>query len=279
MKQAINLIVNADDLGAGDPTDQGIIVAFTSGIVTSASLLANGSSFESAAKLALKEKLPTGVHLNLSEGYSLTGLISGLTDYSGQFPGKAESRKRFLGAKINSVALHNEFLAQIDKVKASGLQPDHIDTHQHCGLFPAVTAALISAAKASGITRMRLPKPVRPENEDPAPPLGDDVKLYRQLAPDMANQLVAAGIETPDGLFGMPLLDQLDEKYLSQILSQIEPGHWELMVHPGYFDPNRSFAGAERERELTALTSENIRILMQKLKIKLINFKELPCAC
>ena len=279
MNQPVHLIINADDLGAGDPTDQGIIEAFTNGIVSSASLLANGSSFNSAVKMALNLSLPTGVHLNLSEGYPLAGPIAGLTDLNGQFPGKVESRKRFLTGKIDSVSLQNEFIAQIDKVKAAGLQPDHIDTHQHCGLFPAVTAALISAAQASGINRMRLVKPVRPANEDPPPPLGDEMRLYRQLAPDMAEQLIAAGIETPNGLLGMPLLDRLDEIHLAQLLAQLTPGTWELMVHPGYFDPDRAFAGTKRENELTALTSNNIKALLQQKKINLISFKELPCAC
>lgn len=279
MNQPIHLIINADDLGAGDPTDQGIIEAFTRGIVSSASLLANGPSFNSAVKKALSLSLPTGVHLNLSEGAPLAGSIAGLTDSNGKFPGKVESRKRFLTGKIDSVSLQNEFIAQIDKVKAAGLQPDHIDTHQHCGLFPAVTAALVAAAQASGIKRMRLAQPIRPAKEDPPPPLGDDMHLYRQLAPDMAEQFISAGIVTPDGLLGMPLLDRLDETHLSRILTQLTPGTWELMVHPGYFDPNRAFAGSKREMELTALTSDNIKALIQQKKINLISFKELPCAC
>ncbi len=279
MSQSINLIINADDLGAGDPTDQGIIEAFTRGVVSSASLLANGSSFNSAVRMAIEVSLPTGVHLNLSEGFSLSGVIAGLTDANGQFPGKVASRKRFIAGEIDTVALKNEFMAQIDKVKASGLQPDHLDTHQHCALFPLITTALISAAKSSGIKRMRLAQPVRSANEDPPPPLGDDMRLYRQLAPEMARMIKAAGIATPDGLLGMPLLDRLDEQHLSQILTYLAPGTWELMVHPGYFDPDRAFAGSERERELTALTSEQVRELIEQQAINLINFKELPCAC
>ena len=101
MNQPINLIVNADDLGAGDPTDQGIIEAFTKGIVTSASLLANGPSFNLAAEMARRVELPVGVHLNISEGFSLTGPIAGATDTRGQFLGKVESRKRFMAGEID----------------------------------------------------------------------------------------------------------------------------------------------------------------------------------
>ena len=48
----ISLIINADDLGCNAERDRGIFKAFTDGIVTSASLLANGPSFDSAARLA-----------------------------------------------------------------------------------------------------------------------------------------------------------------------------------------------------------------------------------
>ncbi|HDS15451.1 MAG TPA: ChbG/HpnK family deacetylase [Proteobacteria bacterium] len=48
----IRLIINADDLGSGPQRDRGILHAFERGLVTSASLLANGSSFTEAARLA-----------------------------------------------------------------------------------------------------------------------------------------------------------------------------------------------------------------------------------
>ena len=277
MNQTIQLIINADDLGAGEPTDRGIFEAFTTGIVSSASLLANGPSFESAATMALEINLPVGVHLNLSEGYALTGKIEGLTDSDGRFFGKQESRKRLIDNNISATAVQNELLAQIEKVQRTGLQPDHLDTHQHCGLFSAITPALIFVARATGILRMRLPNPVRPASEDPPPPLGNELRLYRRLAPQVKEQFRSAGLTTPDGLLGMPLLDRLDEYHLSKLLSSLKPGRWELMVHPGYFDPQRAFSGTAREQELTALTSAEVHTLIQKLQIQLINFTELPC--
>jgi predicted glycoside hydrolase/deacetylase ChbG (UPF0249 family) len=277
MNQTIQLIINADDLGAGEPTDRGIFKSFTTGIVSSASLLANGPSFESAAALALETNLPVGVHLNLSEGYALTGPIEELTDNDGRFLGKQESRKRFIDNNISITAVKNELLAQIEKVKRTGLKPDHLDTHQHCGLFPAITPSLIQAAKATGILRMRIPNPVRTASEDPPPPLGDELRLYRRLAPQVKQQFRSAELITPDGLLGMPLLDRLDKHSLSKLLSSLRPGRWELMVHPGYFDPDNSFSGHERERELTALTSTEINTLIQNLQIQLINYAELPC--
>jgi predicted glycoside hydrolase/deacetylase ChbG (UPF0249 family) len=279
MDHPIRLIINADDLGAGDPTDRGIIEAFTDGVVTNASILANGPSFDAAIKIAQTVDLPLGVHLNLSEGSSLTGPITGLTDQEGHFLGKQLSRKQFLSDALDIPATQREMVAQINKVRRAGLQPDHLDTHQHCGLFPAITTALLNAAKETGIGSMRLPMPPKTAGDDLPAPLCDEMQLYRQLAPAMSAKLKDAGIRTPDGLLGMPLLNRLDEQSLSRLMTGLKTGTWELMVHPGYFDPHRAFSGDEREQELTALTSGAIQALIQKRKIRLINFTELPCAC
>ncbi|NIQ10441.1 MAG: ChbG/HpnK family deacetylase, partial [Gammaproteobacteria bacterium] len=72
------MIVNADDLGINKDRDRGIFEAFKDGIVTSSTMLANGFSFEKAAVKAREIDLPVGIHLNLSEGITLSGPINGL---------------------------------------------------------------------------------------------------------------------------------------------------------------------------------------------------------
>ncbi len=70
---ARNLIVNADDLGWTAGVNRGIAEAHRNGIVTSASLLANGEEFAEAVELARKTRgLGVGVHLNLSDGPPIT---------------------------------------------------------------------------------------------------------------------------------------------------------------------------------------------------------------
>ncbi len=66
MKQ---LIVNADDFGLTEQVSRGILDAHHEGIVTSATLMANGGAFENAVAMARREyDLGIGVHLNLTEG-------------------------------------------------------------------------------------------------------------------------------------------------------------------------------------------------------------------
>lgn len=278
MNEAIRLIINADDLGAGTETDRGIVDAFRSGIVTSASLLATGPSLVSAARQAGDAGLPVGVHLNLSEGVALSGPIAGLTDDRGRFPGKIVSRERFASGHLDPARLTGELTAQIERVRQAGLEPDHLDTHQHCGLFPVVTTALLAAARTTRIGRMRLPAPVEPSASLPGD-LGRELQLYRQLVPAFASAAAAAGLSTPDGLFGMPLLDRLDAATLAATLTSIPAGTWELMVHPGYADPQNPFTGPQRCKELSALTGAAARQLVLRSEIDLISFGALPCAC
>jgi chitin disaccharide deacetylase len=275
---ATRLIINADDLGAGPATDRGIFRAFAEGIVSSASLLANGPSFAEAARTAQAMQLPVGVHLNLSEGHALTGVITGLTDAVGNFPGKARLRTILSAGHIDEKAMRRELTAQVEQVVAAGLTPDHLDTHQHFFLFPALTPVVLEVARACGLRALRLPVPAEPADAVLPQLLAEEMLLYRQLAPAASRALRFNRFCTPDGLYGMPLLNRLTEDSLSALLRSIPAGTWELMVHPGYSDPSQPFAGPERQREVAALTSPAVRALTEERGIQLITFGELSCA-
>lgn len=273
----IRLIVNADDLGRGTAMDRGIFRAFVDGIVTSASLLANGPTFAEAAREVRTLGLPVGIHLNLAEGRSLSGEIRGLTA-GDEFPGKAQTRRRLSGGAVNGHDLRAEIRTQIECLLAAGLRPDHLDSHQHTLLFPAVAEAVLGVIGQFGITAARLPQPEEPEAADPPGTLGDELALYRRLAPDLARRLSAHGLATPDGLWGMTTLDRLDEAVLGNLLRRLPPGTWELMVHPGGCDPADAFATQARETEVMALTSPAIRTMIQERQIQLNHFGDLRCA-
>lgn len=272
------LIINADDLGSGSERDRGIFESFTAGIVTSASLLANGPSFVSAAAAARQLELPLGVHLNLAEGLPLRGAIPGLCTAAGVFPGKTGLRSFLAGAVIDPSPLYRELAAQIERVLAAGIVPDHLDTHQHFALFPSATAIVLALAADYAIPALRLSSPVEPPAADPGDELGEEMSLYRRLAPAFTVQLRASGLATPDGLFGMPLLNRLNLQNLGDTLRRIPAGTWELMVHPGYPDGNSSFSGAERQEELAILTSPVIAAELRRCGITPISFRELACA-
>jgi predicted glycoside hydrolase/deacetylase ChbG (UPF0249 family) len=272
------LIVNADDLGSGSERDRGIFQSFSCGIVTSASLLANGPSFAAAAAAARESGLPLGVHLNLADGMPRCGAIPGLTTAAGAFPGKAGLRSFLTGAEIDTAPLYRELAAQIERVLAAGIVPDHLDTHQHFSLFPAATAVILALAADYAIPALRLSSPVEPPIDDPGGELGEEMILYRCLAPAFTAQVRASGLATPAGLFGMPLLNRLNLQNLGDTLRSIPEGSWELMVHPGYPDGDSLFSGEERQEELVALMSPIIAAELHRCGITPITFRELTCA-
>ncbi len=274
----IKLIVNADDLGSGPGRDRGIFRCFDQGIVTSASLLANGPSFAAAAREARWQEVPLGVHLNLSEGRALTGAIAGLTDSLGNFPGKPGLRNILLQGELDLVAVRRELAAQIDRVRQAGLDPDHLDTHQHFMLFPAVSALVIELAQQQGIPALRLPLPAEAPLHDPPPPLGDELVLYRQLAPAVAALVAQSGLFAPQGVWGMTCLDRLDRQVLVELLDRIPSGTWELMIHPGFVDPDLPFSGLERQHEMQALVDGAIRRRVASRGIRLTTFGACACA-
>lgn len=278
-QHTVRLIVNADDLGAGTARDRGIFAAVAAGSVTSLSLLPNAPTTAAAAAQVVMQGIPCGLHLNLSEGQALTGPIDGLTAADGTFLGKAESRRIFAAATFDRAAVRAELAAQFDRIRSLGVAIDHFDTHQHALLFPALTPLIVAAARVAGVRRARLPAPAEAPAADPDGPLGAELALYRRLAPATRHALHAAGIVTPDGLYGMPLLDRLEAATLQQLLAALQDGCWELMVHPGEADADAGdpFGGAARHAELRALRDPAVRRLLDNLQ--LISFADLPCVC
>lgn len=275
----ISLIINADDLGCNALRDRGILEAQQKGIVTSASILANGSSFITAIKQAKHSKLPVGVHLNLADGKALTGPIKGLTDSSGNLPGKKELRRQLTANRFDLEEIRKELKTQIQRILEAGVQPDHLDGHQHCQLFPCLTTMVTELAGEYGIPAMRSALPADISLKDPSDPLAKELALYRQLGHKAKEIIVTAGLLTPDGLMGMPLLNRLDQTSLCKLLENIPEGFWELMVHPGYScDSGNPFDGPQREVELLALLSPEAKQVIARRNISLCHFGDLSCA-
>jgi len=275
----ISLIVNADDLGINPERDRGILEAFQQGIVTSASLLANGASFKTAVEQVKATGLPIGVHLNLSDGRALNGHINGLTDAQGNLPGKVWMRQHLVAGGCDYGAMRDEFRAQIEQVLHTGLEPDHLDGHQHCQIFPHLTDMIVELAREFDIDAMRSSLPAEPCSTESHDPLAEELNLYLRFAPDAHATIVSGGIKAPQGLWGMPLLHNLNTTSLCLLIENLPQGQWELMAHPGYpYPQGRPFEGAQRQIELQALLSTEAREIITRRRIQLTTFGNLPCA-
>lgn len=272
-----NLIVNADDLGWANGRDRGIFKSIESGIVTSVSLLANGATFDAAVAELAHHDVGVGGHLNLADGCALTGPIVGVTDNRGNFLGKERSRQIFADPSFAVDAVYLELVAQMQKIMDAGVVIDHIDSHQHMFLFPAMTPLMVKLCHQFQIKAVRLAVPLESEENQHGCVVEDEIKIYRQYSHQFKRRVIDAGLFSPDGLWGMTLLNQLEQASLLSLIDNIPQGCFELMVHPGYEDNGLPFCGIERTRELEALTSLAVRQRIEQCGIKLTTFGAAQC--
>ena len=278
------LIVNADDFGLHAAVNRGILAAHTEGIVSSTSLMAGGAALDDAVRIAKQcPQLGVGVHLTLVGARPVLPVaeVSSLLDESGAFYGSYPLFiKRFLRGKIRLAEVERELAAQIDRVRMAGIQPSHLDSHQHLHVLPGIGGIVLDLARRFSIRAIRIPaEPVAFIGATPATVgrlagrggLTMLANLFRQ-------QAAAAGIRTSDHFYGMLAGGQLTEPAILAILRRLPPGDSELMTHPGFAD--ESLADAFRwdyqwDAERQALTAPAVRALLAERQIRLISFREL----
>jgi predicted glycoside hydrolase/deacetylase ChbG (UPF0249 family) len=271
------LVVNADDLGAGETRDRGILEAHRHGIVTSASVLAQGPSWRSALRLLREHpSLDPGVHINLSEGRPLSPRARTLIDpRTGRFWGKREARRRALEGLFDPEDIEREAAAQIDRLRDEGIAPSHVDGHQHLHVYGCVAAPVARAAARRGIRRYRLPLDLPP----PSMPLnagrGDDLEEYRSQALRAREIFAREGLRSTDAFAGAALSGHLSFETLAAVLRGLPEGTTELMVHPGYAAVTQGFSGPARDAERRLLTDPAVRVLLSLLGIRLVRWADL----
>ena len=290
-----NLIVNADDLGWTQGVNRGIAEAHRNGIVTSTSLLANGCAFEEAVQSALQSPgLGVGVHLNLSDGKPLAPArqVKSLLDENGNFSGGPETLLFRLTAKsLDAREVELEWNAQIEKVRAAGIRPTHLDGHKHVQMLPGLFAVALRLAKKHGIEAVRvsheassLRAALNSGGELAGLTLKQGVQArgLKLLARDARKMAERAGIAAADYFCGIAQTGVLTKKGIQQMLASLPEGTTELMCHPGYADAELEKSATRlqksRQTELEILTDKEIRKSIAVLGIRLINYGEISAA-
>ena len=140
--QMKSLILNADDFGMTRGVNEGIIRAHREGILTSATLMANGPAFDDAVRLsAANPKLGVGCHLVLVGGKCVARRedIASLADGDGNLPESlAKFVARLSSGMIPAKEIEQELRAQINKIQSAGIRATHLDTHKHTNAHPRV---------------------------------------------------------------------------------------------------------------------------------------------
>ena len=285
-----NLIVNADDLGWTDGVNRGILEAFRAGIVTSTTVLANGTAFAEAVKVAQSApRLAVGVHLNLSDGEPVADResVTSLLSDDGRFADGPESllwKRARRGLVLDEV--EEEWDAQIQKVRDAGIRPTHLDGHKHVHMLPGLFEIALRLAKKHGIEAIR----VSLEESSLRTALasgsqhrgavvmkqGVQARGLKLLARDARKQAAHMGIATADYFCGIAQTGELTFEGLEQLLKNLPEGITELICHPGYADEalqkTATRLQASRQKELEILTDTRIRKLVASRGIRLIDY-------
>ena len=287
------LIVNADDFGLTAKINQAITAAHKDGLISSATLMANGEAFAGAVDLSRQApQLGIGVHLNLTEGRPVAppSRISSLLNGQGFFARKPAGLWRAITlGRVSVVHIETELCAQIEKVRGAGISPTHLDSHRHVHAVPVLGRMTLRLARQYGIPAIRSVA----EGWSAVGYLmgrfpGAKATVLRQRLNSIALAALSHGWRSQVGREGMACVEHfygitptgfLDDAVLREILRHLPDGTSELMCHPGFVDqalrqtPTRLLE--QREIEFQALSQPGIKLLANDLGIELINYEDL----
>jgi chitin disaccharide deacetylase len=288
-----NLIVNADDLGWTEGINRGIAEAHRRGLVTSASLLANGRAFASGVDVARENpELGVGVHLNLSDGASTAKPddVPALLNATGCFDGSPESLlMRVASRSLPLEQVEREWDSQIQKLRDAGVEPSHLDGHKHVQMLPGLFEIAVRLAKKYGIRAIRVSHEESKlrvalasggdHNSGVSLRQGVQARGLKLLCRDARQIAQRAGLVTTDYFCGIAQTGVLTREGMERLLESLPDGTTELMCHPGYADEELRSTSTRlqqsRQAELDILTDEGVRKLVATRGIRLLSYKQI----
>jgi chitin disaccharide deacetylase len=284
------LILNADDFGYTTGVNEGIVRAHRDGILTSATLMANGPAFDDAVERAnANPKLGVGCHLVLTGGFSVAPKeeIPSLADAEGRLPlSLAGLVARVSVGSVRTKDIERELRAQLEKIRRAGIELTHVDTHKHTHVHPRVMGAVGRVAREFGIRRVR----------NPIENLGDSWRAARienaglvgNMAASLAVRAVGSwfnsiarnyGLRSPDHFLGLAVTGRLSAGALCRLIDTVPEGRTEIMLHPGIYDAELVKSGSrlqqQRQIELDGLLAAEARRAVDANDIRLISYREL----
>lgn len=132
---SLQLILNADDFGLTEEYNNIVLKSFETGVISSATLMANMPFFSQACELAHKHGLTDrlGLHFNLTYGRPLSDSIRDQRTFCNE-AGDFElclPRHVFNLPSRAGTAVRAELESQWQACLEQGVRPTHIDSHQH----------------------------------------------------------------------------------------------------------------------------------------------------
>jgi hopanoid biosynthesis associated protein HpnK len=176
--------------------------------------------------------------------------------------------------------LQGEIEAQIVRVREAGIELSHIDGHLNIHQHPTVFAFLKELMPRYGITsyrlsRERLSHNLRFDRERVMGKAAERV-IFGSLAGHCRPALDELGIRYATEVKGVLNSGRMTETYVTGILDGLEDGLTECYFHPGCLpdaEITRRMPDYRHEEELAAITSQQVREKIDRLKIELCNYR------
>jgi predicted glycoside hydrolase/deacetylase ChbG (UPF0249 family) len=265
------LVVNADDAGIDAHVDACILRAARNGILSSATVLANGPTAAQFIQSANAINLGLGLHFNITEGPPLSDSAKTLTEDAGHFCSpKSDVWLDACGGFLDPAALRAEATAQWQALTAMGAELTHLDSHNHVHLYPCVLEALLEVLPRERPLHIRIPHDescqakYRPDFPTP------------HLAPQhMRAMITRAGHFATDHFVGFQFSCEPTAQSLSS-LQGLADKTCEWMVHPGARSRSAFTSCNQREEEFEALNSNSLREQIEAWHCEIVRFGDLP---
>lgn len=239
----MKIIINADDLGLNSTVNNAIDIALATGSISSSTILANTSLLSDVLKIVNKyPQASFGVHLNLTEGKSITcdTVLQkiGIIDADGCFlkNHSMDFRKKGFGDGVIQDAVKREWRSQIKLLVDSGIPISHFDGHHHCHSWLGLENILCELMLEFGISKTR--------NRYYAPLKGDISGLIKK---SLSTVTLAMGLNAYK--YDNRLCNAIRDEQLFRIFTKALAHH--DLCCPQYFGAYQSIANLYKEGKLS----------------------------
>ncbi|MDO8143845.1 MULTISPECIES: carbohydrate deacetylase [unclassified Isoptericola] len=266
----LDVIVTADDLGISRGITRGILTAHDLGVVTAASVMANGTALDAVIdEVTARPSLALGAHLVFvgEDRPLLTHReVPTLVDRSGALPRSwRHLAARVLSGRVSPDDLRAEGRAQLERLRDGlGLDLSHVNTHQHVHLLPAVARVVVDLAVEAGVGYLRAP------TTSSRSPRAVVIRRWRRQLVDAAGR---AGLATSDTFAGLDEAGHLTAADVVAAVARSGPGVLEVNCHPGLPTPADRLLyrwGYAWEREVRALTDRDLARALTGRGVRLV---------
>ena len=280
------LILTGDDFGLAVPVNEAIIEAHRAGTITAASLMVSGAAAADAVRRAKETPtLKVGLHVVLVEGRPVLGppAVPRLVDRQGEFLSNLpRAGMRFFFRPCARRQLKAEIRAQFDAFRATGLELDHVNAHNHMHFHPTVLSLILTVGRDYGIRAIRLPnEPAIAGSNASASDRAARCARRAFLSPWLAlmrARIRRAGLYSNDFVFGLGDSGGMSEAVAARIVGNLPEGVSEMYFHPATGrcpEIDRTMPGYDHEGEWKALTGTVFRYALQSSGAERISFSDL----